>query len=332
MDCKNSNGLISIIVPVYNVEKYLSKCLDSIINQTYKNLEIILIDDGSTDKSGEICDKYKNEDKRIIVIHQLNGGVSAARNTGIGVAKGRYILFIDSDDWIEKDYVSSLFTYAGDDTIVCCGYKRIFDDKIIEHSVKKLDELNKVEFLNLLQDYELKKHKDFYINPIGNYLWNKLIPTKILKQVNFPENHLYEDVYVLFKIIKLSNQIVILPQCIYNYVSHKDCIVNCITKKQAFESLDSRIEQEKDSAFNEQLLIQCRYLTLIKLVYMYINCFKGKINLFENDKIILSKLINERSRNLKVIHVKIKLYLFLIMRFPNLAKFLCKAKCFYENL
>ena len=225
MDCKNSNGLISIIVPVYNVEKYLSKCLDSIINQTYKNLEIILIDDGSTDKSGEICDKYKNEDKRIIVIHQLNGGVSAARNTGIGVAKGRYILFIDSDDWIEKDYVSSLFTYAGNDIIVCCGYKRIFDDKIIEHSVKKLDELNKVEFLNLLQDYELKKHKDFYINPIGNYLWNKLFPSKVFKEIKFPNGKVYEDVFVGFKIYNKINKFIVIPYCGYNYMSRINSIV-----------------------------------------------------------------------------------------------------------
>lgn len=325
--------LISIVVTIYNREKFLDKCLQSVILQTYKNIEIILVDDGSKDNSIKICNHYANLDKRIKVFHQENKGISSARNLGINNATGKYIIFVDSDDFVDSDFIETMVAESDEDTIICCGYRRIDGDKCVEHNLQNRLVKEPYEFLKLLNEYEiLFAIGKSNINPIGNYLWNKLIPTKILKQVNFPENHLYEDVYVLFKIIKLSNQIVILPQCIYNYVSHKDCIVNCITKKQAFESLDSRIEQEKDSAFNEQLLIQCRYLTLIKLVYMYINCFKGKINLFENDKIILSKLINERSRNLKVIHVKIKLYLFLIMRFPNLAKFLCKAKCFYENL
>lgn len=100
---------ISIIVPIYNVEKYLPQCLDSIINQTYKNLEIILIDDGSTDNSGKICDKYKLLDNRIIVIHKSNGGLSDARNTGINIATGDYISFVDADDFIDKNMYTILF-------------------------------------------------------------------------------------------------------------------------------------------------------------------------------------------------------------------------------
>lgn len=100
------NPLISIIVPVYNVEEYLPKCLDSIINQTYKNLEIIVVNDGSTDNSGKICDEYGERDYRIMVIHKANRGVSSSRNIGIKNASGEYILFVDSDDEIEKDYVN----------------------------------------------------------------------------------------------------------------------------------------------------------------------------------------------------------------------------------
>ena len=97
-----NDSLISIIVPVYNVEQYLSRCVDSLVNQTYHNIEIILVDDGSPDRSGEICDEYAKKDKRVKVIHQSNGGLSDARNTALDIAKGDYLMFVDSDDWIEK--------------------------------------------------------------------------------------------------------------------------------------------------------------------------------------------------------------------------------------
>ena len=101
--------LISVIVPVYNVEKYLNKCIDSIINQTYKNLEIILVDDGSQDSSGKICDEYTKKDNRIKVIHKENGGVSSARNIGLNNATGEWIAFIDADDWVDEEYLQTLF-------------------------------------------------------------------------------------------------------------------------------------------------------------------------------------------------------------------------------
>ena len=105
----NKQDLISVIVPVYNVENYLKRCLDSIINQTYQNIEIILIDDGSTDNSGNLCEDYKKIDNRIKVVHKTNGGLSDARNTGIKKAKGKYITFVDSDDYVEYDYVEYLY-------------------------------------------------------------------------------------------------------------------------------------------------------------------------------------------------------------------------------
>ena len=101
--------LISIIVPIYNVEKYIKKCIDSIINQTYTNLEIILVDDGSPDNCGKICDKYKEKDDRIKVIHKKNGGLSDARNAGIDIATGEYITFIDSDDYVAENYIEVLY-------------------------------------------------------------------------------------------------------------------------------------------------------------------------------------------------------------------------------
>lgn len=120
--------VISVIIPVYNIEKYLDRCLESIINQSYTNLEIILIDDGSTDNSGKICDDYKNQDNRIIVVHKKNEGVSQARNLGISIATGEFLSFVDGDDTVEKDMfltlINNAYKYNAD--FSCCGVRFIY--------------------------------------------------------------------------------------------------------------------------------------------------------------------------------------------------------------
>ena len=313
-------------MPVYNVEKYLSKCLDSIINQTYKNLEIILIDDGSTDRSGEICDKYKNEDKRIIVIHQLNGGVSAARNTGIEVAKGKYILFIDSDDWIEKDYVRSLFTYAGDDTIVCCGYKRIFDDKIIEHSVNKLAELNKLEFLNLLQDYELEKHKKPVINPIGNYMCNKIYPAQLFRSIRFPIGHVYEDAFISIRLFSQISKFIVLPEAGYNYVVRNDSIVATPKKLADIDYIMARLQQEQDLSLNNVLLLKAFVLTVYAVVNCYHHYCNGFYRLTDEEIIKLKEIVRARSCYIPSSHYKLLIKTFLILHAEIVLKAIYKTK------
>ena len=133
------NNLISIIVPIYNVEKYLKKCIDSIINQTYKNLEIILVDDGSPDNCGKICDEYAKKDNRIKVIHKENGGVSSARNVGVENATGEYIGFVDSDDYIEKDMYEVLINNLkkeNADISIISNYE-VYKNKIIENKKKE---------------------------------------------------------------------------------------------------------------------------------------------------------------------------------------------------
>lgn len=124
------NELISIIIPVYNVEKYIGKCIDSLIKQKYDNLEIILIDDGSSDNSGEICDKYAKKDKRIKVIHKKNSGQADSRNIGISKASGKYIGFVDSDDYIDKDYYNRLYKtlVKNNADVVTCKYQNVYND------------------------------------------------------------------------------------------------------------------------------------------------------------------------------------------------------------
>ena len=114
---KHENALVSVVVPVYNVEAYIARCIESILSQTHRNLELILVDDGSLDHSGAICDAYAEKDSRILVIHQENAGVSKARNAGIDQAKGEYLSFVDSDDWIEPDHIQSLLPIDGEDMV-----------------------------------------------------------------------------------------------------------------------------------------------------------------------------------------------------------------------
>lgn len=201
--------VISVIVPVYNVENYLKKCINSIINQTFKNLEIILVDDGSSDRSGDICDEYCKLDKRIKVIHKKNGGLSSARNIGIDNATGTYISFIDSDDWIEEnlyEHCISLFREKVD--IINFGIQRNYSDG--SFSDKKSDE------------YKLLNNKEAVIslNTFRNVdvsSCNKIYRRSLFNKIRFPEGKLCEDCYIMYKIFLKANRIVITPFIGYHY-------------------------------------------------------------------------------------------------------------------
>lgn len=174
------NPLISIIVPVYNVEEYLPKCLDSIVNQTYKNLEIILVDDGSTDNSSKICDKYGEKDKRIKVIHKENAGVVEARISGVNNSSANYIMFIDSDDFIDTKMIKTMWdsmTYTNVD-LVCCQYFDYYDENtIIESPVRpEIGLYNKEKIENLL------KYNFLYDSRTGIAGYNLFLCTKIIKK------------------------------------------------------------------------------------------------------------------------------------------------------
>ncbi len=138
------NNLVSVIVPVYNRENYLRRCIDSILAQTYTNFELLLIDDGSTDNSGKICDEYAERDNRVKVFHKENGGVSSARNVGLDNAKGEYIIFVDSDDWVAVNYVELLLPREGED-LVCCGSREMEAGREIGRSGYNKDEVYTIE-------------------------------------------------------------------------------------------------------------------------------------------------------------------------------------------
>lgn len=187
---------ISVIVPVYKVEPYLSRCLDSIINQTYRNLEIILVDDGSPDHCGEICDEYARQDSRIRVIHKSNGGLSDARNHGIDVATGDYIAFVDSDDYVTTDMYEKMLArleFDNSDMVVCNYYR--FDEGSVPPEYGYIN----------LPDRVLSKDEafDFYLQIGGDYVsaWNKLYKRGIFADLRYPTGKIYEDTFVICEVL-----------------------------------------------------------------------------------------------------------------------------------
>lgn len=228
------NDLISVIVTIYNIEEYIEECIDSIINQTYKNLEIILIDDGSTDNSGKKCDEFAKKDNRIKVIHKKNGGVSDARNVGIDIARGAYIQFIDGDDYIEKDMIEFLYyniqKYSADISI-CSNY--IFDEEeCIDKGQNKLYIYDRLEAI-----------KETLIDEkICSYLWNKLFKADLMKDIRFPKNRLFEDLLVFPKLVERASKIVLDDVAKYYYRQRTGSILHKQSKELRLAYINAALE------------------------------------------------------------------------------------------
>ena len=204
------DDLVSVIVPVYNVEKYLERCVDSIICQTYCNLEIILVDDGSTDGSGSICDDYKKKDSRIIVIHKKNGGLSDARNAGLDIAKGKFISFVDSDDYIDQKMLHILYSLANDNgsDIAICGLCDCYETGIYEH--------NKEIFTQTCTNVEALRY-----SLLGTYyglsVCTQLISREIIGEQRFSVGKTYEDVFFTPTLFLKAKKISFTTENLYYY-------------------------------------------------------------------------------------------------------------------
>jgi glycosyltransferase involved in cell wall biosynthesis len=213
-------NLISVIVPVYNMENYLEKCLDSITGQSYRNLEIILVDDASKDNSGKICDRYAAKDGRIKVIHRAkNGGLSAARNSGLDIATGDYLGFADSDDWLEKDMyqflLDNLLQVNAD--ISLCGFSRIFDDFELPNDKSYSYRVLRGEdaLALLLQD-----------RIIQNFYWCKLYKKDLLNGIRMPEGKIFEDIFTQHLIFEKAQKVVLHNVPKYNYQQRSSSVSN----------------------------------------------------------------------------------------------------------
>ena len=208
--------LISIIVPIYNVEAYLKRCIDSILNQTYSNIEVILVDDGSTDRGGVICDLYCLQNANVKVIHQKNQGLSAARNTGIEASTGEWICFVDSDDYIEENMLEILHRTSVEDLsdMVICGFVRCDDeDHIIK--VKSFER----QCINSFQALERGMAESLF-----SVAWNKLVRRRCLGEIRFPKGKIYEDEFTTYRIIDRCETISLVDREFYHYTVRSSSI------------------------------------------------------------------------------------------------------------
>ena len=232
---------ISIIVPVYNCEKYIEKCINSILNQTFKDLELILIDDGSSDKSGEICEEFKQKDSRVKVIHEKNSGVSIARNVGINIAKGKFIGFVDSDDYLSSDMYEFLYENLKNSSadISVCGIMNCFLKRLPNGDIKEEQTLQssmcKKGILSGEQAFaEALKSRIFSVNPV-----NKLFPAKFLKNERFPANKTSEDAFLIPKILAKANRVVYDTTPKYFYVRHLGSITTSDFKESDWSVVEA---------------------------------------------------------------------------------------------
>ena len=213
------NDLISVIVPVYNVENYLVRCLDSILMQTYPRFEVLLIDDGSTDKSGAVCDAYAEKDCRIKVIHQKNRGLAAARNVGIDASQGNYLIFVDSDDYVHKDYLRFLYETAIEyqSDLVACHHKKILTESA---DLEKLEK-PKVQILSREQMLEqMLEGKAFDV-----MVWGKLYKASLFQGLRYPEGRLFEDVCVTYRLVDKCERGTYVSATLYYYTQRPDSIM-----------------------------------------------------------------------------------------------------------
>lgn len=209
---------VSVIVPVYKAEKYLNRCVDSILNQTFTDFELILVDDGSPDKSGHICGEYVRRDARVATIHKENGGVSTARNAGLDIARGTWIVFVDSDDWCESNYLSDFFCTSetlGDNDVVLQGRRNETSAGIVSSDMVLRDSVYSNIVSGMLQNSLLTFGAPYC----------KLYPNSLIKEHNirFPEDYSYgEDTVFFFRVLLLVDRIITISKCNYHYVDYDE--------------------------------------------------------------------------------------------------------------
>lgn len=232
------NDLVSIIVPIYKVEPYLRRCLDSIVNQTYTNLEIILVDDGSPDGCPQICDEYAAKDKRIVVIHKENGGLSDARNAGLDICKGEYVSFVDSDDWIAYSFVESLLQVINQSKaeIGVTSFIRTsnsFTAEIKPETKPNIEELN--------PQHSVKKlWSDEYIIFVTS--WGKIYKKSLFSNIRFPKGKLHEDEYTTYKLLYKASKTIFLNIPLYFYFQRNDSIMANVSS-DSLRILDALVER-----------------------------------------------------------------------------------------
>ena len=254
--------LVSVIVPVYKVEPYLDRCVQSIVDQTYTNLQIILVDDGSPDSCPQMCDEWAKKDSRICVIHKDNGGLSDARNAGMAVAKGEYIAFVDSDDWLEKDFLLLLYQAlkSAQADIAECGVL-LCDEKGNMLRCRASEEeqltLEKIEALRrlVLED------------GVYQTVWNKLYRRSVIGNVRFETDRVHEDEFWTYRVFENSGKVAVLNRPLYRYLQRTGSIMGVGYSLKRLDGLEARMRRMQDlqqypelaELTRQQMVMDCMY-------------------------------------------------------------------------
>ncbi len=298
--------LISIVVPVYNVENYILKCLNSLIKQNYKQIEIILVDDGSTDESGKICDEFKEKDDRIRVFHKKNGGLSSARNYGIKKAKGDIIAFVDSDDYVKDGFVLDLYRgmQAGNADIVICGYN---NEKPKNETIS-----GKEATIRLLTKQE----------NIDIISWNKLYKKKLFTDNNiiFPEGKKHEDTLTTYKLMSKAKKVTYIDESLYIYVERKGSITASEKIEERLLMREKAAKEAVEYLGNDKDLKAAAEVGLLWAKYNFLNyALKKEIDeKYEKETLVWFKQNVENYKNNKYMTAKLKTYNLMSTRFGGL--------------
>lgn len=281
--------MISVIIPVYNVEKFLPQCLDSVLSQTYKNIEIIIIDDGTKDISGQICDEYAQKDSRIKVIHQENEGLSNARNKGLQIAKGEWTFFIDSDDWIHTETLKQLYDFAivNNCDLVQCNHYYVYENYCLYRLA------NKKEKNNNILDCKEAMHQLIINDRIKNFAWGKLYKTDLIRDLKFPEGKYFEDSFWQHLVFHRAPKIGIINTPLYFYRQRKDSISGHHSSKinDLLEGYSKRLDFISSHYPEFASLMNMKY----KDLYKSINGNSG------NKRIIFKDIVNVIIKRVSVI-------------------------------
>ena len=283
------NPLISVLIPVYNVKRYLSECIESVINQTYQNIEILIIDDGSTDGSSYLCDLFAKKDERIIVIHTENRGLSSARNLGISSSRGSYLLFVDSDDWIESNAVETLFNVLIENNVdvVAAKYCGEYINRTIHSPVEE----------ERIQVFRGNKILPTFVNGrFGDVTWNKLYVRNCFSEISFPEDRCcYEDLSTTWKVLKklddINGGVAILAEDLFHYRFRKSSISNQKALSNITDCWKAYLEKYQGlQGFQDQLLQGC--IKAMGRLLLYYGGFSANEKKQSSDLILEMKLFS----------------------------------------
>ena len=317
--------LVSVIIPVYNVAPYLREALDSVVNQTYKELEIIIVDDGSTDGSASICEEYASADSRIKLIHQNNKGLSGARNTGLAHATGELVAFIDSDDSISPLFIESLVnaSVSSSTSIAICRFSTI------ETSGSMIGVAASSVFPTIAAGvFECEEAAKLLVDEkISVNVCNKLFRREMWSDIRFPEGHVYEDALAAFKLFDKSERVVLVDETLYNYRQRTDSITASVSLDKindcilAHYQVSDFIRNNWGEIIPDQLYLKKHQRLLSYLIICYIRLIKSRVDNKALERELRTLIIRaKREVGMNTLEPKAKLYYCVIKVCPWLMK------------